>query len=179
LQCNFAVNCADPSTVLLALKKELHSQIVWGVLTTCEWIKVFDQDQVAVTAPANVVEVEAIPKFAENVASPSTATPAVNESTITGKTSVFPESAVKVILAAAVLPEKARVGANALSIEPVIDPVTSIMPTARLRVEPPKAVMSTAARVKLAVQDLIFPPSAFANVMLPFTPLIPAIVILP
>jgi hypothetical protein len=60
LQRIFAVHCPDPSTVLLALKNKLHSQIVWGVLTTCEWIKVFDQDQVAVTAPANVVEVEAM-----------------------------------------------------------------------------------------------------------------------
>jgi hypothetical protein len=46
--------------VLLALKRKLHPQIVWGVLTTCEWIEVFDQDQVAVTAPANVVAVDAM-----------------------------------------------------------------------------------------------------------------------
>jgi hypothetical protein len=161
------------------MKKKLHPQIVWGVLTTCEWIKVLDQDQLAVTAPANVVAVEAMAKFAEKVASPSTATPTVNESMIAGKTSVLPVSAVKVMLAAAVFPVNATVGDVPLSSEPVIEPVRSIRPTARLRVAPPKAEMSTLARVKLAVQDLIFPPSAPENVMLPFTPLIPAIVILP
>jgi len=92
---------------------------------------------------------------------------------------VLPESAVKVILAAAVFPENATVGDVALSNVPVIEPVTSIRPTARLRVAPPKAEMSTLARVKFAVHDLMFPPRAFANVMLPFTPLSPAIVILP
>jgi hypothetical protein len=103
----------------------------------------------------------------------------VNESTITGKASVLPLSAVKVIVAAAVFPVNATVGDVESSSEPVIEPVTSIIPTARLRVAPPKAEMSTAARVKFAVHDLMFPPRAFANVMLPFTPLIPAIVILP
>jgi hypothetical protein len=98
---------------------------------------------------------------------------------MTGNARVFPESAVKVNVAAAVLPEKAIVGDDVLSIEPVIDPVTSMIPIARLRVAFPNPVMSTPARVKFAVHDLMTPPIAFENVMLPFTPLIPAIVILP
>jgi hypothetical protein len=39
--------------------------------------------------------------------------------------------------------------------------------------------MSVVARVKFAVQDLMIPPIAPVMAMLPLTPLIPAIVILP
>jgi hypothetical protein len=92
--------------------------------------------------------------------------------------SVFPVAAVKVISAGAVFPVNASVGDKELFIVPVIDPVTSQMPTARLRVAPPKTVTSTLGLVKFAFQDLIVPPIAPEIEMFPLIPLTPAIVIL-
>jgi len=156
---------------------KLHPQIVEVFLSTRKWIQVLRQVQEIVTALVNAVSVEAMPKFAEKVASPSTETPTVIESMIALKRSVLPLSAVKVMFAAAVLPVNATVGDVALSRDPVIEPVTSMIPTARLRVAFPNPVISVLARVKFAVHDLMIPPIAFVIAMLPLTPLIPAICI--
>jgi len=93
-------------------------------------------------------------------------------------TRVFPVVAVKVISAGAVLPVNASAGDKELFIVPVIDPVTSQMPTARLRVAPPNTVTSTLGLVKFAFHDLIDPPIAPEIEMFPLIPLTPAIVIL-
>jgi hypothetical protein len=134
-----------------------------------------------VTAPAKLVAVEAMPKFALKVASPSTATPMLIESMIASNvkllTTVPGPLHPSVRATAAVLPENASVGELVVSKDPVIDPVRSMIPTARLRVAFPKPVISVFALVKFAVHDLMIPPIAFAIAMLPLTPLIPAICI--
>jgi hypothetical protein len=93
-------------------------------------------------------------------------------------TRVFPVVAVKVISAGAEFPVNASAGDKELFIVPVIDPVTSQMPTARLRVAPPNTVTSTLGLVKFAFHDLIDPPIAPEIEMFPLIPLTPAIVIL-
>jgi hypothetical protein len=125
LQRILAIHCANPSTVLLVTKNKLHPQIVRVLLATCEWIKVFDQVQVTVTALVNAVAVEAIAKLHEKVASPSTATPTLTESMSAGNTRVFPACAVSVNETGLVPTLNPRTGDSALSIEPVSEPVTS------------------------------------------------------
>jgi hypothetical protein len=61
LQRILAIHCANPSSVLLAMKEKLHSQIVRVLLATCEWIKFFTHAQtVVVTALVYAVAVEAM-----------------------------------------------------------------------------------------------------------------------
>ena len=134
-------------------------------------------------ATANDVAVLAMPKFAEKVASPSTATPTLIESMIAEKIIAFALDAVVLVSAlnriwtAAVLPENATVGEVPVSKKPDIEPVMSISPTARFLVALPKPVMSVDGRVKLAVHDLMIPPIEPAIEMFPPTPLIPAIAV--
>ena len=131
------------------------------------------------TAFAKLAAVEAIPKLAEKVASPSTATPMLIESMIASNvkelTTVPGPLHPSVSETAAVLPENASVGELVVSKDPVIDPVRSIIPTARLRVALPKPVMSVDGLVKFAVHDLMTPPIHPDIAMFPPTPLIPAI----
>ena len=132
---------------------------------------------------ANDAAVLAMPKFAEKVASPSTATPTLIESMIAEKIIAFALDAVVLVSAlnriwtAAVLPENATVGEVPVSKNPLIEPVMSISPTARFLVALPKPVMSVDGRVKLAVHDLMIPPIEPDIEMFPPTPLIPAIAV--
>ena len=132
---------------------------------------------------ANDAAVLAMPKFAEKVASPSTATPTLIESMIAEKIIAFALDAVVFVYAlnrictAAVLPENATVGEVPVSKNPLIEPVMSISPTARFLVALPKPVMSVDGRVKLAVHDLMIPPIEPDIEMFPPTPLIPAIAV--
>jgi hypothetical protein len=131
------------------------------------------------TAAPKVVAVEAIPKFAENVASPSTATPMLIESMIASNVKVLTVVPgplhPSVSETAAVLPENASVGESESESDPDIEPVRSMMPTARFFVALPKPVMSVDGLVRFAVHDLITPPMQLAIAMFPPTPLIPAI----
>ena len=132
-----------------------------------------------VTADVNAAAVEAIPKLAEKVASPSTATPMLIESMIASNVKVLTVVPgplhPSVSATAAVLPVNASVGELVVSKDPVIDPVRSIIPTARLRVALPKPVMSVDGLVRFAVHDLMTPPIHPDIAMFPPTPLIPAI----
>jgi hypothetical protein len=132
-----------------------------------------------VTAPAKLVAVEAMPKFALKVASPSTATPMLIESMIASNVKVLTVVPgplhPRVSATAAVLPEKASVGELVVSKDPDIVPVRSMIPTARFFVAFPKPVMSVDGLVKFAVHDLITPPMHPNIAMFPPTPLIPAI----
>jgi hypothetical protein len=133
------------------------------------------------TAFAKLVAVEAMPKFALKVASPSTATPMLIESMIASNvkllTTVPGPLHPSVRATAAVLPENASVGELVVSKDPDIDPVRSMMPTARFLVALPKPVMSVDGLVRFAVHDLMTPPMHPDIAMFPPTPLIPAICI--
>ena len=132
-----------------------------------------------VTAEVNAAAVEAMPKLALKVASPSTATPMLIESMIASNVKVLTVVPgplhPRVSATAAVLPEKASVGELVVSKDPDIVPVRSMIPTARFFVAFPKPVMSVDGLVKFAVHDLITPPMHPNIAMFPPTPLIPAI----
>ena len=131
------------------------------------------------TAPAKLVAVDAMPKLALKVASPSTATPMLIESMIASNVKVLTVVPgplhPSVSETAAVLPENASVGESESESDPDIEPVRSMMPTARFFVALPKPVMSVDGLVRFAVHDLITPPMHPDIAMFPPTPLIPAI----
>jgi len=132
-----------------------------------------------VTAEVNAAAVEAMPKLALKVASPSTATPMLIESMIASNVKVLTVVPgplhPRVSETAAVLPENASVGDRLSESDPDIEPVRSMMPTARFLVALPKPVMSVDGLVRFAVHDLMTPPIQLAIAMFPPTPLIPAI----